>query len=58
MKIISSCTPKIGKVQGRYISGISITVVRSDTSYHLCYCNEGFDVILHCLSLFIPNFNG
>lgn len=58
INIISSCASKIQKVQGRYISGISIMVVRSNTSHHLWYCNERLDVMLHCLSLFVPYFSG
>lgn len=57
-KIISSCTPKIGKIQGRYASRISITVVRSGTSHHLHYCNDRFLNILDCLSLCVCYFSG
>ena len=54
VNIILSSMPNIGTVQVRCLTGINITVVKSDTSHHFCYCNEAFDVTLDCLSLFIP----
>lgn len=57
-KIISSCAPKIGKIQGRYGSRIGVIVVGSGASHYLHYCNKGFLNILDCLSLCVCYFHG